>query len=81
VRLNAYFVSPVEGSTNFEFTIHAYPKSVLCRARSAAEMEEWIRALMEPLEQLRRPAYDIRLERTAEEERLEEEVKKSAGTA
>lgn len=38
-------------------------------------MHEWIRALMEPIEQMRRPIRDIRLERKAKELALEEAVK------
>lgn len=40
-----YFAAPVEGSTNFEFAVHAYPKSLVCRASSKADMEEWMDAL------------------------------------
>ena len=32
----------------------AYPKSLDCRANSAAEMDEWIKVLMQPLEELSR---------------------------
>jgi len=30
----------------------AYPKSLVCRASSEAERDEWIRAIMSPLEQV-----------------------------
>ena len=46
IALNAYFVSKVEDSTSFEFCVNAYPKSLECRANSAAEMDEWIKVLM-----------------------------------
>ena len=52
VTLNSYFAAPVEGSTNFEFAVHAYPKSLVCRALSVSDMEEWIevrRPLLVPL--------------------------------
>lgn len=38
-------------------------------------MHEWIRAIMEPIEQMRRPIRDIRLERKAKELAMEEAVK------
>lgn len=44
-----------------------------CRGQSV--MEEWIRAMMEPLEQMRVPIRDIRRERQAAEDALEETVK------
>ena len=36
IALNAYFVSKTEDSTTFEFCVNAYPKSLDCRAHSAA---------------------------------------------
>jgi hypothetical protein len=45
VTLNSYFAAPVEGSTNFEFAVHAYPKSLVCRASNVSDMEEWIESL------------------------------------
>ncbi len=45
IALNSYFAAPVEGSTNFEFAVHAYPKSLVCRASSKADMDEWMDAL------------------------------------
>jgi hypothetical protein len=45
VVLNSYFAAPVEGSTNFEFAVHAYPKSLVCRAQSASDLEEWLDVL------------------------------------
>lgn len=75
IRLNAFFVAAVEGSTDHEFTIHAYPKSVTCRAKSAADMQEWIRALMEPVERKRRPIRTIQAERKAAEDKIESDAK------
>jgi hypothetical protein len=54
IALNAYFVSKTEDTTSFEFVVHAYPKSLECRAHSAAEMDEWIKVLMQSLEDLSR---------------------------
>lgn len=50
VLLNAYFAAPVEDSAaNFEFVVQAYPKSLVCRAQSASEMNEWIEVLRAPV--------------------------------
>lgn len=54
IALNAYFVSKTEDSASFEFCVNAYPKSLDCRANSASEMDEWIKVLMQPLEELSR---------------------------
>jgi hypothetical protein len=43
-------------------------------------MNEWIRALMEPIEQMRRPIRDIRVERKAAEDAIEAMVR-SGGSA
>lgn len=50
--MDAYFVSKTEDSANFEFCVNAYPKSLLCRAHSAAEADEWLNSLMLPLTEL-----------------------------
>ncbi len=49
VLLNAYFAAPVEGSANFEFAVHAYPKTLICRAQSASEMQSWLEVLRAPV--------------------------------
>ena len=54
IALNAYFVSKTEDSASFEFTVNAYPKSLECKAHSAAEMDDWIKSLMQSLEDLSR---------------------------
>lgn len=81
IRLNAYFVSVLDATKNYEFMVHAYPKSLLCRARTPEEMESWVRALMEPLEQLRRPIREVQMEREAIEEKFEEEAAARGGAA
>lgn len=45
----------MDDSASFEFCVNAYPKSLVCRAHSAAEMDDWINALMAPLAELARP--------------------------
>lgn len=50
IVLNSYFCAKTEDSSNYEFTVNAYPKSLVLRAHSKADMEEWIGAMMSPLQ-------------------------------
>jgi len=52
IVLNSYFCAKTEDSSNYEFTVNAYPKSLNLRAHSSSEMEEWIQAMMSPLQDL-----------------------------
>ena len=46
VRLNAFFVTTADGDNpNFEFTVHAMPYPLICRAESALEMNAWVDTL------------------------------------
>jgi hypothetical protein len=46
VKLNAFFVTTAEEpNTNFEFTIHAMPYSLTCRAESLLELNSWVNTL------------------------------------
>eukprot|EP00940_MAST-03C_sp_MAST-3C-sp2_P001563 g1563.t1 len=48
ILLNSYFCSPGVFKSDFEFDIHAVPKSLKCRARSENEMNLWIKTLNLP---------------------------------
>jgi hypothetical protein len=46
VKLNAFFVTTVEGENpHFEFTVHAMPYPLICRAESELEMRAWVDTL------------------------------------
>ena len=46
VKLNAFFVTKAEGDNpQFEFTVHAMPYPLVCRAESEAEMNAWVDTL------------------------------------
>lgn len=49
ITLNAYYCSKTDNEAEHEFTVHAYPKPLTCRAPSAEELEDWISVLLEPL--------------------------------
>eukprot|EP00939_MAST-03C_sp_MAST-3C-sp1_P000429 g429.t1 len=48
ILLNSYYCSSGSYKQDFEFDIHAVPKSLKCRAKSAAEMNMWIKTLNLP---------------------------------
>lgn len=46
IKLNAYFVTTAEEpNSHFEFTIHAMPYALTCRAESLVELNSWINTL------------------------------------
>jgi len=49
VLLNCFFASilssPSDGSTPFQFILHASPKSLVAKAESEEEMKRWVEAL------------------------------------
>lgn len=49
IKLDAYFVAENKASADFEFTLHAYPKNMTCRAASKEDMQGWIKELHKPL--------------------------------
>ena len=50
INLDAYFVGKSEANaTEFEFTVHAYPKNMTCRATGQDDMQGWIDELLKPL--------------------------------
>ena len=50
INLDAYFVGKSEANAaEFEFTVHAYPKNMTCRATGEDEMQGWIDELLKPL--------------------------------
>lgn len=49
IILTAYYVSRSEEAKEPEFTVHAYPKSLTCRATSEEELKEWTDVLLAPL--------------------------------
>jgi hypothetical protein len=65
ISLNAYYCSPVEGSASFEFQLNAYPKSLVCRASSVAERDDWVAAVMAPLAEVKKPPHQVRAEEEA----------------
>ena len=44
VVLDCHYTCPVEGS-ELEFAVHAYPRTLMCKASNAEEMQEWISVL------------------------------------
>ena len=47
IYLDAFYVHSVPGD-EYEFTVYAYPKSLTCRASSAAEREAWMNFIRKP---------------------------------
>lgn len=46
VKLNVFFVSCADGdNTDFQFTVHAMPHPLVCRAESKEDMESWVNTL------------------------------------
>ena len=43
-----YFVTYIKLYAN---VVHAYPKSMCCRAESVEEMQVWLQALLQPLQE------------------------------
>ena len=41
VALDCHYTCPVEGS-ELEFAVHAYPRTLMCKASNVEEMQEWI---------------------------------------
>ena len=59
VVLNAFFCSKSEtDASEFEFVVHAYPKSLALRATSAADLDDWVNTIMMPLQELAREPLD-----------------------
>eukprot|EP01029_Cantina_marsupialis_P002172 TRINITY_DN1198_c0_g1_i1.p1 TRINITY_DN1198_c0_g1~~TRINITY_DN1198_c0_g1_i1.p1 ORF type:complete len:143 (+),score=45.76 TRINITY_DN1198_c0_g1_i1:98-526(+) len=50
VDLSVYYVCKT-AKKGFGFSVHAYPRSLTCRADCGAEMEAWIEVLMKPIKQ------------------------------
>ncbi len=48
IYLDAFYVHSTPGD-EFEFTVFAYPKSLTCRASSAAERDAWINFIRKPM--------------------------------
>lgn len=46
ISLNSYYCSIVEGSSQHEFAIYSYPKSLVLRATDEDELREWVDAIM-----------------------------------
>ncbi len=68
INLNAYFACKVDGSTQHEFMVSSYPKSLVCRASSAAEMDDWINAIMWPTGEFTKNLAELRAEKNARED-------------
>ena len=50
INLDAYFVAKnAANAAEFEFTVHAYPKNMTCKATGEEEMQGWIDELLKPL--------------------------------
>ena len=47
--LGVYYACRSDDLTQFEFVINAYPKNLTLRAKSQAELDDWLQALMLPL--------------------------------
>eukprot|EP00943_MAST-04B_sp_MAST-4B-sp1_P008130 g8130.t1 len=48
VTLDCHYTCAVDGH-EFEFAVHAYPRTLHCKAESAEEMQEWIDILQKPI--------------------------------
>lgn len=49
ILLNSYYVARNDESKKFEFTVHAYPKSLTCQAASEEDLQSWLDILLEPM--------------------------------
>ena len=79
VSLNCFYCSAAPGDT-FDLILNAYPKSLVLRAASKEERDDWMAAIMAPLEDLKRPPQDI-LDEQEEMQALLDETYAGAGAA